>query len=443
MKKLGFLCLILALALCLCACENPPAETTEATTEATTEPATVPTEPPITAEDILAASKDGEGSTANELSMTIDMDIHMTTLGMRMNMTAEVAISMRKDPALGQGYAEQTMTTSIYGEKTEERSQTYIFYGEDENVCYSYYPEYDYWSMDTTRERRVTDYILSETAQLRDATEMYAGVECFVLEADLDSKMFVSDINFVAYLTLGQKQEDEESIDTTAVAGHLVAYVEKETMVPRGYEITVEGLDTAANVLLEELVDPDTLGTEVSVTMNAYSYTITGMTYDAVQIPEISEENKALAKQNSFDPDQGDGSYILQESGNAVRVTPPVGWEVASSDYYALFLSFGDSMYGYCFMYQDEADLNENMAYYVDYYESNYALTMTTGSGKDIGGFPTEYYEGGGLYGYGVQIPVGEAYCFILVENFEGMSPFAFLQAIAETLEIVDLTTLD
>lgn len=64
----------------------------------------------------------------------------------------------------------------------------------------------------------------------------------------------------------------------------------------------------------------------------------------ATMTMEMSMEAEGLmiANQTSFNPDMGDGTYVIQESGDATKITPPDGWKAVDMGYDTVTLQKDD-----------------------------------------------------------------------------------------------------
>lgn len=456
MGKRKRIALALVFALCLglfAGCKEAPetqetttvppvtqAPTTEPATEPTTEPTTAPTEPPMDAQrllDILREEKSGCISSVQ--TIVIELEMNFDEYGMKMDMTLDIERASQWDYDQKRGFDRQTSHVVMYGQSESQTIEVYATEtGDDQEECYIYSLEEDRWVRTSTDVVVLSDYILEDTAVLREETAEYYGVECYVLDSQLDGSAFA---NMVSTVGGALGMPDQEDLDLSGAKGFFTTYVDTESLRYQGCRLTAEGLETA----LEQVVNPAYAGTEmettVSVSVKDFTMVTKGVDYSPVEIPMVDEQIKKTALDATVEPDRGDGSYILQESGVAVRITPPVGWELYEVAFNQLIMDFGNDISVYCNIYRDDYTLEDNVDYIAGYYEENYDVDMKISKGKQIGEYETLIFRGGGLYGYAVQIPLEEdVYLLIEVENFADQSPYAFLKAIVETVERVELS---
>lgn len=122
-----------------------------------------------------------------------------------------------------------------------------------------------------------------------------------------------------------------ESLDS--IKGSTVMYIDQETFLPVQMECTIEGMDEFFSLnsdWMEELMGlaiEDTQIENLSVRVPDYRFTLSNLTFETEELPVVPEEAyEAIAFQEALaelDPDLGDGTYAIQSTGSAVRISSP------------------------------------------------------------------------------------------------------------------------
>ena len=335
MKRL--LIFVLLLGLLLTACGTP-------------EPTEPPTEPPMTAERLVQ-----EVMTATDekpmTSGTVDMEMAVTiaaegvTMEMGMNMTCVTMTSL--EPYAG--YAEMTMTMDMLGEQTTQTTRQYQMEQDGSIVSYMNVDGTNTWDkivldmdMDQLVQESQNYNYLTQTVdalQLDESTQLLDGQEVYVLRIDLQGAQMQE-----ALQSMGMLQElladTGMEFDFSALTVPTVYYIDAGTYLPVRMEMDIQGMGEMMSGMLGSMIGEETAGMQVDIPSFKASYS--KMTYDPVEIPTVPAEGKLKADQASFNPDQGDGTYIIQESGSAVRITCPEGWTATEMGYDNLTLEKDD-----------------------------------------------------------------------------------------------------
>ena len=124
-------------------------------------------------------------------------------------------------------------------------------------------------------------------------------------------------------------EQAPESIDWDKVTAQVITYVDSETYLPLQEEITLSGLEEAMSI-------PQDTGS-VSCRIQDTRITVRYTSYEPVDpcvLPEGAKEAAAQTQRlQEGNPDNGDGTYTLQESGFYVDITAPEGYTLKETDY--------------------------------------------------------------------------------------------------------------
>ena len=142
-----------------------------------------------------------------------------------------------------------------------------------------------------------------------------------------------------------------DALDLTVVNMPMTLYVDKSSYEVKQIDMEYTGFDELVNQMMAIMLDMaaqvsglslEDLGVDasgLSVEIPALRISLTDMSYDPVEVKAVPEEGVIRGKQLSIDPLQEDGSYVLQESGNAVRIVPQDRLDVVSANYCTLELA--------------------------------------------------------------------------------------------------------
>jgi len=169
---------------------------------------------------------------------------------------------------------------------------------------------------------------------------------------------------------------------------------------------------------------------------------MSNLQFDGTEVPKVSEEGRMLATQNSFNPDMGDGSYVIQESGDAVRITAAEDWTVTDMGYwYVYFVNTNDTLAVNAEMVTDTSPdevislLELNVLPQLkatDYYR-------TSKVGPDVGEYSTYYVNFGGMHMYYAWKAVGDGLLLMTVIDARNANPNTALTPIFDRIETYQL----
>ncbi len=160
-------------------------------------------------------------------------------------------------------------------------------------------------------------------------------------ELDEETAAILDTVDFSAF----------DELDLTVLSMPVTMYIDKSSYEIKQVEMEYVGLqglidqmiglimDMAAEIVGQDmaaLIPEDAIAFELPT----WKLSLTDMSYDPVEVKAVPEEGIIRAKQAAFDPLQEDGSYVLQEYGNAVRVSPSEHKVVEYYDYCTLHLSY-------------------------------------------------------------------------------------------------------
>lgn len=457
MKKWLPLLLVLAM-LCLAGCQSDPVETTvpttEPTAEPTTEPTTVPTEPPMDAQTLFGLYKEAHEAApmcSADVGLSLDLSINMLDYGMTMSMKNSQSGTMLYSDEQNISYGELEVTSSYYGVETTTNVELYSSVADGMETSYQYDKDNDYWEKSVAEEEEgFLEYVMEDTLVLEEETQMLGDREVYVLHMHIGGESFRS--SFTSFAegqgVAFEEGRDSTGLDLSGVYGDAVIYIDAQTYQRLQMYVTIVGAEAPFSQIMTEASSQETdssgISLGVEVTVNAYEISYENISYESVEVPQVSQLGIICANQYDFVPDQGDGSYVIQESGYAVRLTPPGNWVVYDAlAYDALLLTKGASNYTRTctvVMLAGEYDLHELLDTTVGTMESTYSIDLNTGDGDEINGGSSVWYRGSGIYGRVALIPIGEeGYLLVEVIDYTDSNPWSDVQKILEATQEYDL----
>lgn len=169
----------------------------------------------------------------------------------------------------------------------------------------------------------------------------------------------------------------------------------------------------------------DSADADMEISIGNVRAVASDMRYDPVEVPTVPEAAVQKLEQVNFDPDQGDGTYIIQESGNASKFVCPQDWSVTETLYDGLFLEHSNGrMAASCTIYVD-VDGTTFSTYVTESEVQTYTqqnMYKSHGTGTAINGFETMWVQCEGMNMYYAWAPMGDAWLFVQLMDYAGQS---------------------
>lgn len=220
------------------------------------------------------------------------------------------------------------------------------------------------------------------------------------------------------------------------LSANYIMYIDAETFEPVQEEYEIIGVDAVVDGVLDgymtvifDIMDEMEVEydkeefPEISVDINDITIVTNGFGFDPVTVPTVPERALIITAQESFDPDMGDGTYVIQEYGDAVRISVPEGWLPEPDWYYGLILTKQDAnqmsiwgatetavftMYGEDYT---EDDFKAMVAEYEEYYKSLEIYHETFR--PEVEGYTVYRVNNMRLNAYYAWKPVGDGWLFV------------------------------
>ncbi len=428
--------------------ENTETGVSEETIEQASSEALEPFTAEVLVKEMAAAS---EGKQMLQVSVSMDMEMSISAQGitveMAMNSTTDTKASLEPYAS----YSNTVMTMDMAGQQTTTDSEVYIVMENDTLVSYVHDNSTGQWSRmdsgmgldDTMVQYTGYDWMEEKTAEeliLAKDTQIVGGKETYVLSCTLTGEEMQMALNGMSGLEDMLAENGLGTLDYTALNVPTVYYIDVETYLPVQIEMDIEGMSEMMDRLLSSLTGEAEAGTEadMGIDISKVHAVYSNISYEPVEVPALPEEAVMMAAQSSFNPDQGDGTYIIQESGAVARVTCPEDFTVTDMTYDSLSLEKGDGtqMAAYTmFMgassedfvaYVEETDVSDLQA------EEMY---ISHGMGPVIGQFETMELKCQGVNLYYAWAPMGEGWVYVNMADFNGLEIEAAMKPLLDAVE--------
>lgn len=263
--------------------------------------------------------------------------------GIRTDMDLAVDLEERITAAPQTIYMKMDMDISAMGISLPIQTETYCF--QQEGTAYTRVG--DLWTREELPDAGMDPVMaealwtdMADKLTLDRETVPVGNAEAYRLSGTLDGTAMQGLLDSVVESMLGAvdresgQQEPLElmgQMDMSAVAVDTVILVDTESFLPVQEELTIRGLDAALAPLWE--------GTDTGVSVSIADGMTANITLgykpvDPIILPEEAEAAAARYERlQQGDPDNGDGTYTIQESGIYLDVRTPEGYTLQESDY--------------------------------------------------------------------------------------------------------------
>lgn len=380
--------------------------------------------------DEMAAATEGKQMT--QATTTMEMDMNMEAEGVSMDMSMDMVMDVQASNDPYASYTNMETTVDVAGQQTSEVIQLYSIEEDGALVNYVYTESTDSWekqdlgmSMDDIASQ-TADYnwllekAKSEELTLEEDAQTVNGKEVYVMNCTLEGEEIQKAFEGIGSMTDMFEQAGMGEIDFTALSVPTTYYIDKETFLPVKMEMDIEGMDEMMDELLANMFAQAEMETELNFSISKLHAVYDNIGYDAIEVPEVPKEALIIANQESYNPDKGDGTYVIQESGDAMKITVPDGWTVAEMGYDTVTLQRDDKKRSAVFTMHTNVDTGLAFRNYIErgdvlelLNEGNYDSHGTSDLESDYSGMWVKT-EGGTNYYY-AWTATGER-CFLFVK---------------------------
>lgn len=408
---------------------------------------------------------------------TVTTDFAMTSeLG---GAPADITVSLKTRTLTASetdSYAEGELSYSINDQEVRHSAQVYNFAEDGKLLTFTHTDSTDRWfrsetalpeqqaepapaatpapaasetSAATTSEVTIPEeyasLLLEEGTQALNEQEVYVltgsvdGEACKALLADsLNLDALTATLQNAAPKGTDPNTINLKNLDFSAMTAEVTAYLNKQTCAPVQVELTLSGMNLLIADFMDMLPDQAAALLGSSVTVAPIRVVFSEISFEPVTIPQVTEEARILALQESFNPDRGDGSFVLQQYGDAVKITAQSNWSTTELGYcFAVFHNSGKTRSAHYELYQNTtgedfiALVESGMIPAMEAQE----LVVTTAAGEAIGDYRTYSICANGLNVYLAYRTVGNSLLGIYAEDSSGADLTAVLTPILEAVE--------
>lgn len=279
-------------------------------------------------------------------------------------------------------YGEIKYEGDIMGQWLSDRLELYLRGEDGKYMMYIYSKLADTWmrtEVEVTEEELEEDVLSFLTAEeldltklvLEEETQTIGDSEVYVLSYTFDGQMiqkaFDEQGGFSGMLDKAMDTEDMDeetaalleqidftaldNLDFTVLEMPVTMHIDKESYEVKQLEISYIGLQTIMEQMMEGLLEAATTlaGEEIKSELTAEDMRIdlpdmfvkvTDITYEDVEVKDVPERAIVVCDQQEFEAKQDNGTYIIQELGEAVCVAPH--WTLRVTDYGYNFVQVED-----------------------------------------------------------------------------------------------------
>lgn len=330
---------------------------------------------PMDAETLVQKMNEAIGDKSPS-SMTIAMELEMTMKVQGTSMDMSIALDSALVQSDTASYVDMDMTLGMLGIKQEMNMETYTTLEDGKYVNYLYSELDDTWlrsEVDAdglSDQAPVTAYaslaeLPPEELTLDEEKQTLNDREVYVLRATLSGAQMQD--TFTSALGTSAEDLDEmtatvmKEMDFTPVSAPTVFYIDAETFLPVKMEMDIQGMGEVMSSMMGAVMSSLVAGlgtedTEITVDVTTCTFLSDAISFESVEVPAVPQEGIDAAAAN---PLQSDGSYILRDGDNAVRIVLPEGYTVLDADeYYVTFVNDDYTVYGeYSLLYTDEEEI--------------------------------------------------------------------------------------
>ena len=235
---------------------------------------------------------------------TMDMELQMSivlegfAIDMDMALTGDTYAS--EEPYMS--YSELALNMSALGENIVENTKSYTVVEDGKLVTYTYTDSIGQWAKEDTgidavsmKEQQMVSYEFllnkAESDFVLDS-EIYNmnGRDAYKLSFTLTGDELQNGINGMAGMEDLLAEAGMEDLDMSSLAVPAVYYVDTETYLIVGMEMSIEGMDEMLSDMMEDLMAAEGEEYSMSFKLGKCNMTYSNISYDPVEIPALPED---------------------------------------------------------------------------------------------------------------------------------------------------------
>lgn len=373
---------------------------------------------------------------------TMDMELQMSivlegfAIDMDMVMTGDTYAS--ENPYMT--YSDLVLNMNAMGQDIVETTKSYTVEENGKLITYTYTESMGQWEKEdmdidvaTMKEQQNVSYeFLSnkdvEEFELDSKLHNVNGRDAYKLSFTLTGDELQNTLNGMSGMEDLMAEAGMEDLDMSALAVPAVYYVDAETYLIVGMEMSIEGMDEMISDMMEDLMAAEGEEYSMSFSLDKCNMIYSNISYDPVEIPALPAEVLAMQGGGSVDAEteevNAENTFTIMKDVTAVSVEKPYGWEVSDiQEDYVTFQS-PDAYQAVCYnLYK----VNGREAF-VEYVEETEAAGVidsgryvSHGVGPTIGEFETMYLDCTDFDFYYAWAPVGDVWMLVTIADMNGV----------------------
>ena len=402
------------------------------------------------------------GRTPTSADITIDFTTHADSNTISVSIDSSTIVASETD-----SYSEGQLTVTINDVETTDSAQVYTMAENGKLLTYTHTDNADHWfkseallpeTQPTPAPTAEVDAADADAALtipdrykmflLEEGTQTLNDKQVYVLTATLEGEAFRAFVENnlqlnaltarMQALSPNTKNIELSTLDYSSLSADVVVYLEKRDCSPAQIELTVNGTNLLLTDLLPMLPDQVTSLLPGHISVEPVRIVFSDIGFDSVTVPTVTEEGRILALQETFNPKQEDGSYVLLHYLDAVKFTIPNGFKQSElSPSYATFRNADNSRAIHYELYEDttaDAFIKAVENGIIPAMEAA-ELTPVSAAEEAIGEYQTHSITSNGVNIFIATRTFGDSLLGIYVEDNTGTAISSVLPPILDTIE--------
>lgn len=252
----------------------------------------------------MADACQGKIMTKSTMDMELQMSIVLEGFAIDMDMAMTGDTYASEEPYMS--YSDLVLNMTAMGENIVENTKSYTVVEDGKLVTYTYTDSIGQWAKEDTgmdavsmKEQQMVSYEFllnkAESDFVLDS-EIYNmnGREAYKLSFTLTGEELQNTINGMGGMEELMAESGMEDLDMSSLAVPTTYYVDVETYLIVGMEMSIEGMDEMLSDMMEELMAAEGEEYSMSFKLGKCSMVYSNISYDPVEIPELPEDVLSL-----------------------------------------------------------------------------------------------------------------------------------------------------
>ncbi len=252
----------------------------------------------------MADACQGKIMTKSTMDMELQMSIVLEGFAITMDMAMTGDTYASEEPYMS--YSDLVLNMTALGENIVEKTKSYTVEEDGKLVTYTYTDSIGQWDKEdmgmdavTMKEQQRVSYEFLLNKAESDFTldsELYNmnGRDAYKISFTLTGDELQNTINGMAGMEDLMAEGGMEDLDMSSLAVPTVYYVDAETYLIVGMEMSIEGMDEMMSDMMEDLMAAEGEEYSMSFKLGKCNMIYSNISYDPVEIPELPEDVLSL-----------------------------------------------------------------------------------------------------------------------------------------------------